>query len=164
MNGKRLQKILGIVATALLLAALGLMFLPLLKTSTGAGEEILFYGSTLLFGGKIDLELPSGVYSFSFQTNIYLLITTQTFLLGAISCLLAKQSSFNRVFSLVLSIAGIVLLALSPTTVARSSTLSQKDFAFAYGFILSVVCAGLAVLIEAGLLCFALIGSKKKKQ
>lgn len=162
MNDGRMEKIGGYVSAVSLLAALGCVFLPLLKTATIEGEEILFYGWRLLFGGREDALLSSGVYSFSFSTNIYLLVATQTFLLAAVSCFLGKQSVFNRIFSIVLAIAGIVLLSLSPIWVSKTSSLPRNSLNMAYGYVLSSCLAFAAVLIEVFLLVLAFAKRKKR--
>lgn len=163
-NGSKTIRIGGWVSAFSLLVAIGMLFLPLVYVETAAGERVYFYGATLLFGGTVDAVLPSGVYSFAFGVNLYLLIATQVFLLSAVSAFLAKQSHFNRIFSLVLGTAGIVLISLTPLWLSMTSSLTQNGTHLTYGYILSCVFASASMGIEIVLLFMSLGKSKKPRE
>ena len=131
-----------------LLGAMGCMLLPLLKTETAFNETIEFSGVLLLFGGTLTRELGSGVYSFTFNVNVYLLIVSQGFLLSAISCLLGRMSRFNRVFSLALGLASVVALCFAKRFVALSSPIAYDGLEFHYGFSIGLSLAIVSLIGE----------------
>ena len=162
--GDRKTIFFSVGLSLLLSVALCSLFLPLLSVMTPAGETISFYGWNILAGGPIVAELPSGVYSFSFRVNIYLLVATQAYLLSVISCFLGRQSIFNRAFSLVTALGAAVLVGLNPLVIPQFSSLPANSVSFAYGSYLSIGFAGVAILGELVLLVFLLIGKNARKK
>ena len=158
---KRVHKIASIALVALILGALGMMFLPLLSMATVGDEAVLFGGATLLFGGDIVAELPSGIYAFHFDVNIPILIITQAYLLGAVSCFLGTQSKFNRIFSMLLLLTGSVAMFFLPEMVIPTSTLTREGLGFAYGLYL---CVGFAAASFTGQLVELILLFRKGKQ
>ena len=136
----------SVLCSIALLGAMVCMLLPMLKVKTYAGETISLPGITILFGGVVEQELPSGVYSFSFNVNLYLLVLSQGFLLSAIACLLGRQSRFNRIFSISLAGASMIALLFARRFVCLASPITYEGLEYDFGFALSfILCLGALV-------------------
>ena len=151
MTSPKVRYAINLISALSFLFAVGMMFLPLVQVSTLAGETIPFFGANLIFGGIIETTLPSGVYSFSFSMNIFLLIITQAFILGAVSCYLARVSIFNRIVSFLLGLAAFIVLFFTPMFITRTSSLPAEGTLYSYGFYLSAFfgllgCVGETIL------------------
>lgn len=157
---KRASKILAVMTVALLAGCLVFMFLPLLTMVTVPGEKAEFYGGTLLFGGTLLCELPSGVYEFRFEMNIGILIITQCYLLSGISTYLGANSRFNRVFSLVLNLGATIALTFVQPMVLSTSTLTVSGLGYGYGYHLCMVFAVSAFVLQTVGLILSFIPKK----
>ena len=142
--------ILSLVATGLFLLSIGSCFLPLFHVDTLVHEGIEFFGALVVFGGRTEVALTSGVYSFSFNTNLPLLVTFQGLLLSAAACYLGGRSILNRIFALVLGLASLIALCFAKTFVLTTSTLESNGLSFGLGFYLALgfaiaanICQGL---------------------
>ena len=152
---KRWINLVTIACFVFMLLALGALFLPLVFAKTYAGERIDFFGYMAMFGGRVEQTLPSGVYSFSFEVNVPLLVLTQAFLLASVACLLSRTSYFNRVFALVLTLGSVMGLCFVKAWIVSKSSLTGDGLGLGYGFVLSFVFATLAIALEILLLVFA---------
>lgn len=161
-NGKASQWI-SIVCAIALLGAVAVAFLPLLQTNTPAGETVYFHGFPIFFGGKVEQVFPSGLYTFNFETNIPMLVSTQALLLSAVACYLAKQSRINRAISMLLLTASIVILCLGRTLVPGTSSLTVDGLEFSYGFYLVLIIA-IPCFVAEGASLFAFQAKKKTEK
>lgn len=157
------RRLWELVPAAAFFAALGCLFLPLLKTNGVNGEPIRFYGYLLIFGGNIEVASSSGVYSFAFRFNVWLLILMQALLLSSLAALLSFRNGFNRIFGLVLSMASLVFLCLAPVWVSIVSSMPLEGLRPAFGLYLSTGLAALGILIELAFFAKETLRRNKQK-
>ncbi len=152
---KRLNLSLTIVASLLLLGSAGVMFQPLLGIKAANNEVLPIYGFFAIFGGEVQIE-SGGLYAFSFELNIGLLVAMQCFILSAAACFLGRLNRFNRILSLVFGVAGIALISFAVPLVAMTSSLTGNGVGLGWGGILSICFGGAAILIQGFLLVLSL--------
>ncbi len=124
------------------------LFGPILVVRTSGGESIALFGFPLTFGGRADYTLPSGVYSYTFALSVYMLVTSQCFLLGGVSCLLGKRSLFNRIASILLVATGIVLTIIAPQVLATDNSLPNDGVSFGGSLYLILVLGIVGIVLE----------------
>jgi len=124
------------------------LFGPILVVRTTGGESLALFGFPLIFGGKAEYVVPSGVYSYTFGLSIFMLILSQCFLLGGISCLLGKRSRFNRVASILLVATGIVMTCIAPQLLCEWNSLPMDGVTFGGSLILILVLGVAGIVLE----------------
>ena len=126
------------------------LFGPILVVHTTGGESLALFGFPLIFGGTAEYTVPSGVYSYTFGLSVFMLVVSQCFLLGGISCLLGKRSRFNRVASILLVATGIVMTCVAPQLLCEWNSLPMDGVTFGGSLylilVLGVVGIGLEIL------------------
>lgn len=147
-SGKAKTLFLYFFAAFCFFACVAALFGPILVVKTTGGESVALYGFPLIFGGQAEYHLPSGVYSYSFHLSVYMLIVSQCFLLGGISCLLGKKSRFNRIASIVLVFAGIVMTCIAPNVLQSSNFLPCDGMSFGGSLILILVLGVVGIVLE----------------
>lgn len=127
---------------------LGALFGPLLVMTTSGGESVALMGFPLIFGGKAEYHLPSGVYSYTFGLSVFMLILSQCFLLGGISCLLGKKSRFNRIASILLVAAGIGMTCVAPELLCKWNLLPMDGVSFGGSLYLILFLGVVGIALE----------------
>lgn len=150
---KVISFLVPLAASLFALLTIGCFFLPSVQAITSQGETILLPGYLVLFGGEYVVELPSGLYAFSFRVNLALLALTQALLLSAVSCFLGRSSPFNRYFSLGFFFVATICLFFYREWLCLFSPIPKDGLEFAYGHYLMIIFA----LIALGLSLFQVV-------
>ena len=77
-----------------------------------------------------------------------MLIVSQCFLLGGVSCLLGKRSLFNRVASIVLVAAGIVMTCVAPQLLCSLNSLPMDGVRFGGSLYLILALGVVGIVLE----------------
>ena len=124
------------------------LFGPILVLTTTGGESVALFGFPLIFGGTAEYRLPSGVYSYTFGLSVFMLVLTQCFLLGGVSCLLGKKSRFNRIASILLVGAGIVMTCMAPHLLCEWNSLPMDGVTFGGSLYLILFLGVVGIVLE----------------
>ena len=148
MTKKAVLRVCDLLTFLLYAGALGLLFGPILETSTLAQETISFPGLWVFFGATPEIVLPSGLYAFSFRLNPGLLIGGMALILALISALIDWGSRWNKLITTGLALVSFgILLFLRPLAVS-SSSLVMDGLRLGPCSIFSLVLLGLAIALS----------------
>lgn len=152
MKGKKapkLKNILVYLAAFFSFSSLAFLFLPILQIRTGFGEVIDVNSTIIMFGGKINISLPSGDYHLSFAANIFFFIILQIVLLSTLSLLTSVNSKRNQIISFFLLTASIVFYSLIPVWISTvNKAYSAGEFEMLAGFFLTISVSSLALALD----------------
>ena len=139
------------LASALILASIFTLFLPILGVVDENGMLFSFSSRLLYFGGLQTLEQGGLTYSFAFRLNPYFLAVLALVFLSFLLALFGKNSPTLLLLSLISLVLAAVALGFAPWfCLAANAPMPSDGLVYEYGFFVTeflFVCAAIFLFV-----------------